>query len=100
MATVTMVLCQLRWLRTCTYIDKTQAPHLLLSKDSTYQEMNTRSHISLKSLGGFWVVLDERLRTGSAAGAPISFDCEFDCECAADDSTSRFHSDSLLDISC
>ena len=30
MATVTMVLSQLRWLRTCTYKDKTQTPHLLL----------------------------------------------------------------------
>ena len=30
MATVAMVLSRLWWLRICTYIDKTQTPHLLL----------------------------------------------------------------------
>ena len=61
-----MVLSQLWWLGTCTHKDKTQTPHHLLSEDSAYQKMNTRGHISSKDLGGFWVVLDERLRTGSS----------------------------------
>ena len=79
MATVTMVFSQLKWIPTCTYLDKTDtiiSPRPLKFSISEYEQK--KSHLFNKP-GGFWMVLDERHRTGSAAGAATLFHCEFNC---------------------
>ena len=66
-ATDTMVLSPLWWLWTWTNKDKIHTPRLLLPWDARYQNMNK----NVTCLGCFSVVLDERLRIGSCAGAHI-----------------------------